>query len=310
LRTESDLEYLTLDESTAALVTIEESSPAGSVPELRVRNRAKARVFIPDGTTLIGAKQNRVVNLSVMLAPESVTVIPVSCVESGRWRFLSQQFEQGDFADSPLRATMCAGTTDSLKRTGKVNVDQAAVWGHVEDMLAGAGAGSPTSAYHALYEKWHQELADCEARLRPPDKACGVAAAIDGLLEAVDLFDKPTTLHKLWPKLLRGYLLAALHPEASRGRKTDLKAFIEGVVDGPGESYVAVGVGRTVRLTNTEAVGAALICDNRLVHLSAFANGVPKPGYGQGPPSSPQEKGPGSNPKRSTPPRRWWKFWG
>src|SRR5215470_1834672 len=75
LKCRSELEYLTFDESTAALVTIEESSASGSVPHLCVRNRAKYRVFLPDGSTLTGAKQNRVVNLSVMIAPESVTVI-------------------------------------------------------------------------------------------------------------------------------------------------------------------------------------------------------------------------------------------
>src|SRR6516164_3768407 len=93
LQTRADVEYLTLDDSTAeTLITIEESSGAGSVPEIRVRNQAKCRVFIPEGSTLIGAKQNRVVNLSVMLAPESVTLIPVSCVERGRWRFVTPHF--------------------------------------------------------------------------------------------------------------------------------------------------------------------------------------------------------------------------
>jgi hypothetical protein len=225
---------------------------------------------------LIGAKQNRVVNLSVMLAPESVTVIPVSCIERGRWQFLSRHFAHGASADSPLRAMMCAGTTKSLKRTGKVHVDQEAVWDHVETMLGRAGAYSPTRAYHALYEKWHQELAGYEARLRVPNEACGVAVAIDGILEGVDLFDKPSTLHKLWPSLMRSYTVAALCPEAPRSTKTDVNDFMECVLRSPCESYVPVGVGTTVRLATDEAVGAALLCDGRLVHLSLFATGTPE----------------------------------
>jgi hypothetical protein len=308
LRNTSDLEYETLDESSAALVTVEECSLSGSVPELRVRNRAKKRVFIPDGSTLIGAKQNRVVNLSVMLAPESVTVIPVSCVERGRWQFLSPHFAHGASADSPLRAKMCAGTTKSLERTGKVHVDQEAVWDHVETMLGRAGAYSPTHAYHALYENWHQELADYEARLCVPDEACGVAVAIDGQLEAVDLFDKPSTLHKLWPRLVRSYTVAALCPEAPRSTKTDVKDFMECVFSSSGASYVPVGVGTTVRLANTDAVGAALVCDDQLVHLSAFANGTRKDGT-QVPRPMPQERKDGGESKLSNPPRPWWRFW-
>src|SRR6516165_7284350 len=89
----SVLEYLTFDDtSSEGLITVEETSTSGTVAELRVRNSAKNYVFIPEGTTLVGAKQNRVVNLSVMLAPDTVTVIPVSCVERGRWRFLTLQF--------------------------------------------------------------------------------------------------------------------------------------------------------------------------------------------------------------------------
>lgn len=294
IRSASGLEYLTLDESCAALVTVEESSPAGSVPELRVRNRAKERVFIPDGATLIGAKQNRVVNLSIMLAPESVTVIPVSCVERGRWRPLGQYFTQGAFTDSPLRAILCAGTTASLKQGGKVHVDQGVVWGHVEAMLGSAGVDAPTRAYHALYEKWHLELADYQARFQLPSNAGGVAAAIDGRLEAVDLFDKPSTLHKLWPRLLKCYLLAALGPGASRGSKADVKEFLEPVLSSPGESYVPVGVGATVRLASKDAVGAALVCDGRLLHLSVFAAGMAGQGEGQAQAAAPPGREPSS----------------
>jgi hypothetical protein len=309
LKNTSDLEYLPLDESSTALVTVEESSASGSVPELRVRNRAKTRVFIPDGSTLIGAKQNRVVNLSVMVAPDSVTAIPVSCVERGRWQFLSPHFEHGACADSPLRAMMCAGTTDSLKRTGKVHVDQGMVWNHVEAMLGRAGARSPTRAYHALYENWHQELADYEARLRMPDQAFGVAVAIDGKLEAVDLFDKPSTLHKLWQRLARSYIVAALCPQAPRSTKTDVNEVMGSILSSAGESYVPVGVGTSIRLTNADTVGAALVCNGRLVHLSAFAKGIPKPDGIQAPFPGPRKKEPGSDSKQSKPPRRWWSFW-
>jgi hypothetical protein len=310
LRGEASLEYLTLDDSDLdGLVTVEEASASGSVPELRVRNRTKCRVLIPEGSTLIGAKQNRVVNLSVVIAPESVTIIPVSCVERGRWRFISPHFAAGGFADSPLRASMCMDTTESLKRDGKVQVDQGKVWSHVDGMIHGAGACSPTAAYHALYEKWQPELADYESRLRLPDNACGVAVEIDGLLEAVDLFDKPNTLHKLWPRLVKSYLLAALRPEAPRGRKTDVKEFFARVLASTSESYETVGIGTTIRLTHAEAVGAALMCEGQLVHLSLFANDVPYPSSSETPLPEPQGSEPADQPKRSSPRSPWWRFW-
>jgi hypothetical protein len=310
LQKPSDLEYLSLDDSASGtLITVEETSASGSVPELLVRNRAKSRVLIPEGSTLIGAKQNRVVNLSVLVAPESVTRIPVSCVERGRWRFQTPHFGYGAFAGSPLRAMMSAGATESLKKTGKVYMDQGAVWGHVDEALQAAGASSPTDAYHAVYEKWHQELADYEAKLRLPEDACGVAVETDGFLEAVDLFDKPSTLHTLWPRLVKSYLLTALRPEAPRGRKIEVKQFLERVLESASEAYEPVGVGATVRLTSPEAVGSGLVCDGHLVHLAVFASaaaGQPSqvPPVGQAHSNQPESGA--EQVERRHP---WWKFW-
>jgi hypothetical protein len=275
LKNPSDLEYRTLDESSAALVTIEESSPSGSVSELRVRNRAKARVFIPDGTTLTGAKQNRVVNLSVMLAPESVTVIPVSCVERGRWSFLTRCCSPSWVSDSALRGMMCRDATDSLKESGSVGIDQAAVWHYVEGMLCGAGAASPTRAYHTLFRRWKKELAEYESHLPVPGNACGVAVEIDGRVQTVDLFDKPDTLGRLWPGLVKAYALAALAPGAAWGSEAGVKEFLDRVLASEGKSYETVGIGTSVRLVTDEAVGAALVCEGCLVHLSLFADVTP-----------------------------------
>ena len=80
-------DYRTLDEGLkVGGVEITEVSEQGSVPELRVVNRGLHPILIVDGEELIGAKQNRVVNLTILVAPQSKLTIPVSCVEAGRWR--------------------------------------------------------------------------------------------------------------------------------------------------------------------------------------------------------------------------------
>ena len=102
--------YDTLSDAVrAGTLHITEVSAAGSVPELRVVNDGKRPVLIIDGEELIGAKQNRIVNLTV-LVPESTTIpLPVTCVESGRWR---------RFRGSRPRSHAAASSSDAA-RTGR-----------------------------------------------------------------------------------------------------------------------------------------------------------------------------------------------
>ncbi|MDP9437654.1 MAG: hypothetical protein M3P49_02760, partial [Actinomycetota bacterium] len=74
---------------------VEEIGESGSVPELRVVNGGCTAVLILEGDELIGAKQNRVVNSSVLVAASSELVLPVSCVERGRWSYRSPVFSSG-----------------------------------------------------------------------------------------------------------------------------------------------------------------------------------------------------------------------
>ena len=67
------------------IVTVEEVSESGSVPNLLVENKGDIRILFIEGEELVGAKQNRVLNTSVLIAAKSRVKIPVSCVEAGRW---------------------------------------------------------------------------------------------------------------------------------------------------------------------------------------------------------------------------------
>ena len=98
--------YRTLSDALASSdIVITEVSAGGSVPELMVVNRGSTAVLLIDGEELAGAKQNRVLNTSILLAARSETRIPVSCTEQGRWSYASPAFaESGNIMAQKVRA--------------------------------------------------------------------------------------------------------------------------------------------------------------------------------------------------------------
>ncbi len=102
---QTPVDYLLSDEGIGSgAVTVEEVSEGGSVPNLFVENKGDIRVLFLEGEQLIGAKQNRVLNTSVLIAAKSKVKIPVSCVEQGRWRSRSRHFgSSGSHSPSKLR---------------------------------------------------------------------------------------------------------------------------------------------------------------------------------------------------------------
>ena len=70
------LEYLLLDEALSEnLIEIVEKDDGGSVPELRVTNKTSGMILILDGEELVGAKQNRIVNTTILVDGNATIVI-------------------------------------------------------------------------------------------------------------------------------------------------------------------------------------------------------------------------------------------
>ena len=91
--------YVTLDEALAGgNFEVTEISDAGRVPELHVLNRSNRPVLMLDGEELVGAKQNRIVNLTILVPAKTNLPIPVTCVEAGRWRHRSRDFSSSGHA--------------------------------------------------------------------------------------------------------------------------------------------------------------------------------------------------------------------
>ena len=72
---------------------INEINQGGEVPLLEAHNRMNEFILLLDSEEIKGAKQNRVLNTSILLSRKKRTIIPVSCTESGRWAYVSADFQ-------------------------------------------------------------------------------------------------------------------------------------------------------------------------------------------------------------------------
>src|SRR5437879_6512787 len=98
-------DWLTLTEA-GDKVTIEEINEGGSVPTLRLHNRAGKPVLLLDGEELVGAKQNRVLNTTVLVAAQPGQVGTLVYLR-GRWFGLDALAAPGLFARAWPR--LCSG---------------------------------------------------------------------------------------------------------------------------------------------------------------------------------------------------------
>ena len=271
-----EVDYLTLDEALAgAWAQVTEVSESGQVSELKVVVKGDRPVLLVDGEELVGAKQNRVLNLTILVPANSTTVIPVSCVESGRWHHRSRGFASSPHAHfAEGRAANVRQVTSSLMAGGDRRSDQGEVWRMVAEKSARFRVASETSAMSELFDKVGASLDDFVAACSPAEHQVGAVFFINGRPAGLDLFDAAGTWRKLSPKLVRSYAVDALDRDGREPLQkpgADLPSqFASAVASSPSSSFPAAGEGEDVRLTGAEIAGAALVARGRAVHVSAF----------------------------------------
>jgi len=270
---ETEPDYLLLDEALSlGTARVTESSSGGSVPELRFENRGEKPVLLLDGEELIGAKQNRTVNLTILAPGKQAILIPVSCVEAGRWRMESSAFRPAPHVMySRARAARLEQVTISMATSGARCSNQSALWKEIAEKFGRLGGSSPTQAMSAMFDS---HAVSIEAYLRAfawIERQAGVLFAIGSQALGIDLLDRPDTMRKVFPKLLRSYALDALEaPRSNCASSAEATEFLTQLSSAGAVTQPAVGLGKDVRITGKTVSGSALWAEHRYIHLCAF----------------------------------------
>ena len=262
--------YVTIEQALPLGFRVEEVSDSGAVPELVVRNPTDKDVLLYDGEELLGAKQNRILNVSVLVAAGAKTLIPVSCVEEGRWQRRSAAFTSAPHASDPeLRRRKVEQLAASPLARGTA---QGVVWDAVREKAARLRADTPTGAQADVFRSRADELRELEVAFAAAPGQCGAVLALGDTL-CLDYVSRPDAFVALWPKLRAGYLLDAIERLDAKAAKPEaLGSFVGAVAAGATLRQPSAGRGDDLRLRGVGVVGSGLALGEELIQLSAFTS--------------------------------------
>jgi hypothetical protein len=268
-------DYLTLKEALEkALLIVSEVSAGGSVPELKVANKAEIPVLLLDGEEVAGAKQNRVLNTSILVKENSELVIPVSCTEKGRWSSGSGSFHDSDTVMSPrLRGEKAKTVATSLSSTGEYRSDQGTVWKGISKLAEEAKTESRTGAMKDIYEAKVNDLNEYLQAYRYVAGQKGLLVFIAGEPLGFDFLSREKAFETLFPKLVKSYAMEAIlekKEDAASPEKKKAEGFLKEAGECEEKKYESVGKGMDFRYEGKAMVGSALAVDDKVIHLAFF----------------------------------------
>jgi len=273
-----DFAYIPADTAIEkGLVEVRETSDTGSVNSLIVLNTSDAFIFLMDGDILAGAKQNRVLNTSVLLAPHSKTMIPVSCVEQGRWHHISATFAPTDYsAPSSLRKMKTDNVAFSLKASKTFDAGQGEVWNSVAGYAHDRSVKSPTSNYSDVYEATRNDVNLLVDAFSADPNANGVMFFRGKKILHSDHFGAKAVFAHYFRKLIKGVAMEFVGEKKGKGvlgedeaKYTGLE-FLDGWEAIDKQPHPGAGLGTEKRAATELYSGMQLEYNDHLIHTSVF----------------------------------------
>lgn len=272
-----DENYLTLEEGLkSGAVRVTERAEGAQVNQLEVENAGDRPVYIQAGDTVKGGKQDRTIAIDFVLPPKSgKRTVDAFCVEPGRWAERGPQVQTAAVAFSPTGLSVA---TKEQKLALKGSKSQAEVWEAGRETNAGLARNAQTFMVQDSFvlaaedpkvkEKTEAYVKALAAAVEGKDDLVGMAFAVNGEANTVEIYATTALFRKLWPKLLRGAAVEAFakkpeKPVEKTAAAADILALLNEGGQGEGHAQALSNeirmksyVGKTVSLFDTEKDGA------------------------------------------------------
>ena len=273
--------YITLREALKKEdLVITELNESASVPELKATNKSSLAILMLDGEQIKGAKQNRILNTSVLMKPKSELVIPVSCTEQGRWTYESKKFEDAqNIMPKSMRSMNQEQVRKSLASTGQARSNQGMIWSNVSKYQADLKVESETSALQDVYDAKKEDINKYIKAFQVQPNQKGLLVIINDKVVGLDFVSRPAAYKVLHNKLISSYAMdSMLEKPIQKIRMTTPKEYIAYGQQfltlikktAKGERFPSIDLGENYRYKGNKLVGSVLAEEDIAIHAAFF----------------------------------------
>ena len=252
---------------------------SASVPQIQVHNPTDNPLLIPAGKVLSGGRQTRTVNVSILVAAGSTIIIPVSCVEAGRWHGEHRFEDSKRFASRRVRMDMQRGVARNVKNLRMKMSDQGAVWDSIDAELISRHLSSDTKNFLFAEESLNDEKERFEAVQEllnegPEPQQNGIAIAQGDEIVSVEMFASPDALKSSYEALIRSAIFDSPEKKVKSPSEDAVQAFLDQILSAETTEATGVGLGTEYHIENDKFVAHALAYEGKFLHANAFATFV------------------------------------
>ena len=255
------------------LVEISEIGEEGSVGNVKVINKAVTPLLILDGEEIIGSKQNRVVNATIIIEAKSEKIIPVSCTEAGRWKYNTTKFQYSKhMATSRLRRDKLDSVSGSLREVGNFKSNQSQVWDDIAETEHDLEVTSQTSALNDSYKQRKLDIDEYKKAFSLQENQNGLLVYINGQVVGFEMVYNTSRYKEYHDKLVESYIIDAISKSDEKYDKKEVTEddFLNVIKKASYESFDSVGLGVDYRFENEIITGSAMVLDETIINASIF----------------------------------------
>ncbi|MBS1512068.1 MAG: hypothetical protein JST86_14565 [Bacteroidetes bacterium] len=210
--------YTTLEKAIATnKIRVTEVSDGGSVNTLRFKNTSKDTILINMGDIVKGGKQDRTIQTDTIICPGQQMLLPVYCVEHGRWTGTANSYDYSGAAFTSYYSNI----NNAVRKSIVQEKSQTAVWDKVASINSANGTATATGTYTAVTQsaKYNDDIKAYKnvlmKKINADTTIIGMVAVTGNRIIGCDIYLTPALFRSNASNLLSSYISEAVYDGAT-----------------------------------------------------------------------------------------------